>query len=482
MTSITSVGVGSGIDLEALVDQIVEAERGPTENRLELQQTRIEAEISAIGSLQLTLNAFRDSLNNLKDGSFFANRTAVSSDTKQFTATADSGAQLGTYDVQVTQLAEANKIASDRSYNGPNTTIGAGQLTIALGSGQNFSLDITATDTLLDIRNKINNDAANVGVTASLINVDAGLDSGTTRFVLTANNTGTNSEISITVDDDDGNDTDATGLSQFNYSQGGASNQFTELNRAQDAKITVDGFTITNSSNTFSNVIEDVTITALEAVTIDILNPAPPERLIISEERAGTTAAVETFVASYNELITVFNTLTDYDPVSGTSGLLSGDSVINSIESSLRRVLGDTVNGAKDGLNALTFIGISTNSNGSLRVDSAKVSELVSSNLEDIAELFSGSDGIATRLDETLELVLRSGGTFTTRDETLQTGLRDIQEQRDNLDLRVSIIEERFRSQFAGLDILVARLNSTGNFLTQQLSAAAAIVNRDNGG
>ncbi len=482
MASITSVGVGSGIDLEALITQIVDAERAPTESRLDFEQTRLEAEISAVGSLRLTMDAFQSALQDLKDLDFFSTRRATSGDSSLFTATAGENADLSTYNIQVFEQAQANKIASDTDFADPNATVGSGTLTIGFEGGSNFAITVGATDTIAEIRDAINNASDNVGITASLITVDAGMGDGSTvtKFVFTSDTTGASSQIDISVDDDDLTDTDGSGLSQFFYDGTNpldAGNQFSQVDAAQDARISVDGFTAFSSTNEFSNVINDVTITLLDEAD-DILNP-PSAALVIDEDKTQVKAAVETFVATYNELITVFNTLTDYDSVSGTSGLLSGDSVVSSLESSIRRVISDTVDGANEGFDALTFIGISTNSNGSIALDDTTLTDIISNNFQDLATLFSSDDGVATQLDELLTGFLQSGGTFDNRDERLQASLDDIQDQRDDLDLRVSIIEERFRSQFAALDILVAQLNSTGDFLLQQLSASANIINRD---
>jgi flagellar hook-associated protein 2 len=483
MASITSVGVGSGIDLESLVEKIISAERTPSENRLNLEQTEIEAQISAMGSLRLTMDAFQQSLSDLKNASFFSERTATVSDSSLISVSTDSDADISNYNVEVFEKANANKIASSNDYSDPSATVGSGTLTIGFEGQTGFDISVAVTDSIADIRDAINAASDNTGITASIITVDAGLEDGSTisKFVFSANETGAVSQINIRVADDDATNEDGNGLSQFFYNGSlplDASNQFSQIDAAQDARIAVDGFTAFSSTNTFDGIIDGVAITILQEAD-DILNP-PSSSLNISVNKTQVNSAVETFVATYNELITVFNALTNYDTVSGTSGLLTGDSGVNALERGIRRVLSNTVEGAASDLSSLNFIGISTNSNGSVGLDSDKLTEAISNRFDDLGTLFSSEDGVAAQLDELLEGYLQLGGVFDNRNESLDVALNDIQDQRDNLSFRIDVIEQRYRSQFAALDILVSQINSTSDFLQQQLSASAAIVNRDN--
>jgi flagellar hook-associated protein 2 len=482
MASITSVGVGSGIDLENLIKNIINAERAPVEKRLDLQQTLTKAEISAMGSLRLTMGAFKGTLSDLKDSNFFSTRSATSGNSQLFTATAGTNADLANYNIQVFEQAQANKIASNTDFSDPSATVGSGTLTVGLEGGLSFDITVAATDTIAEIRDAINAAPNNVGITASLITVDAGQGDGSTisKFVFTSNNSGASGQINISVDDDDLGDTDGSGLSQFFYDGSlplDAGNQFSQVDAAQDARISVDGFTVYSSSNTFDDVIDDVSITILQGAK-DILDP-PSGALNISVDTAKVTAAVELFVASYNELIIVFNRLTNYDPVSDTSGLLGSDAGVNALEQGIRGVLGNVVEGAATDLSILAFIGISTNSNGTISLDSDKLADTVSNRLDDLGTLFSSEEGVATQMDSLLKEYLQSGGVFDNRNTRLEGTLNSIQDQRDDLNLRLNVIEKRFRSQFAALDLLVSQLNSTGNFLSQQLEAAAQIINRD---
>ena len=128
----------------------------------------------------------------------------------------------------------------------------------------------------------------------------------------------------------------------------------------------------------------------------------------------------------------------------------------------------------------MALLGVSTNSNGSVALDDAALDNIINNNFDNIGSLMSGENGITTRLDDLLDSFLKFDGLFATKEDTLNTQLRDIEDQRAKLEFRLTAIEERFRSQFAALDILVSQLNTTGDFLTQQLDAAAQIVNGNN--
>jgi flagellar hook-associated protein 2 len=165
--------------------------------------------------------------------------------------------------------------------------------------------------------------------------------------------------------------------------------------------------------------------------------------------------------------------------VSNTSGLLSGETVIAGMETQIRRLLGATVESADSTLNNLALLGISTNRDGSIALDETALNNTIENNFSNIGTLMSGDDGVITRMDDLLGGFLDRGGLFATKEATLTTQLDDVADQRLNLELRLSVIEERYRSAFGKLDILVSRLNSTGNFLTQQLEAAAKISSGD---
>ncbi len=472
--AITSIGTGSGIDLESLVNNLISAERDPVEGRLSLRETTIEASISGVAAISGALADLKASLSNLKNSSFFEQRQAVSTDTSLFIAQATSGATLGNYDIEVFEKASAHKLATQADFADPSDVVGTGTLTISVG-GSSFDVDITAgeNDTVEGIKDAINDAAGNTGVTASLLTVDNGLgDGGTvTKLVFTSDKSGESNAIEIDVADDDLINNDATGLSQLFYKDGDPNNQVDQIDAAQDARIAVDGFTVKSATDTFEGVIEGVKIILLKEAD-DILNP-PSADLIVSADNTATKGAVENFAATYNAFIMVMNQLTDYDPVSQTRGLLSGDNSIATIESSIRRIFSDSVDGAAKDMNSFAFLGFSTNKNGTITVNDAELSKAINTRFDDLQELFAGEDGIAKRMESRIGSMLTVGGVIDVRTTGFREDLDSIADQRENLDFRLSKMEATLRARFGALDIQVAQLNQTGEFLATQLAAVA---------
>ena len=480
MASITSVGVGSGLELEDLITNILNAERTPTETRLNLQETETQASISAFGSLKSTLSAFQATLSSLSDSSDFSSRKATSGNPESFTASANSTAEIANYDIAVLNLAAASKVATNGAFSDPDATVGEGTLTLGFVDGDSFDVTVAATDTLTDIRDAINNATDNTGITASLLTVDAGLNDGSTitELILTSDSTGKANQITIGVDDTgDADNTDASGLSRF-YFDGSdpedISNQLTNKSTAEDASITVDGFTAYNSNNVFASVIDGVSITAVAADE----NPSDPTTtaLNVAIDTAGVKQKITSFAATYNELIIVFNQLTDYNPDTETRGILGSDSSARIIEEQIRRIMSSTAEDAPSDFNNLAYLGFATNQNGTIKLDEDDLADAVASNFDDLSSIFAGDNGIASQLDDLLDSFLLSGGTIGIKEGILQEELSSIEDARLDLGYRLETIEARYRSQFAALDILVSQLNQTGNFLSQQLEATANII------
>jgi flagellar hook-associated protein 2 len=476
MASITSLGSGSNLDLEALLTNLVESEKKPQQDLISGRKALADATVSAIGTLKSKLSSFRDSLAKLKDATFYTGKSATSSDATLFTVSAKTTADAGNYTVGVVNLAKANKIASAANFAAPTTTVGSGTLTIGVG-GNTFNVAVTAgvNDTVTGIRDAINNASTNTGVKASLLTVNNGGTSAT-KLVLTSTKTGAASQISVSVADNDGNNTDAAGLSQLHYAIGDLNNRFTEVNPALDAKITVDGFEVTSATNQFVDVIDGVTITAVKDAE-DPLDP-PTGELKVSEDKTAIKTAIESFVKSYNDLNTAFNAFLTYNAASETGGGLSGDSSLLAIQRKMKQILGEPVSGAATDFNTLAFLGIATNKDGSLTINSAKLTSAIDTRFDDVAKLFSGTNGAGGKFDAYLGDVIGAGGLLQNRQDTLSTQLRKLADQQAALDKRIEVFTKRYRDQFTALDTLVAQLNQTGNFLTQQLDAAAKIITR----
>lgn len=474
--SITFNGIGSGLDIDSIVETIVNAERAPTENRLNRLEESTTEQLSAVGQLNSALNTFLDSIEDLGDASLFQGRSVSIGDRDLIDATAEDSAEPANYQIQIERIATAQKVATQAVTAG-TTEVGTGTLNVHLGDNS-FSVDITSeNNTLSEIRDSINDSENNVGVRASIINDDTGA-----RLVLTSDETGVSNTIAVTVEDDDGNNRDSSsGLSQLVYDptdidsigDGGVVHTGLELNAAQDAVLYIDGLTVTSASNTVTDVIEGVTLNLLEAQDSDDFTGGDTINLSIGNDTQGTRDAIENFVSVYNGFIDVVDQLTVVVVNDGNTGnltgALTGDSTVRNILSSIRSELSIGVDSNPSDLQFLVNLGISTDQEGRLTVDDATLDSVIASDFESIANLFSGDEGLSERLTDTLSGYTGSDGVIELRQEGLQTTLNNIDDQREALDRRITLTEERFYAQYRAADALVGELTSTLDFLRTSL-------------
>lgn len=390
MASITSPGLGSGLDVQGLVGQLVAAERQPAELRLNRKEAVLTQELSGYGSLKSAMSQFQGSLASLLSFSSFEKTTASVSDTAVYTATASDTAQPSSYSIDVTTLAEAHKIASG-SYANTTDSVGTGTLTFQFGtyaSGPNtFTLNaskstqtvtIASGDNSLEgIRNAVNK--ADIGVQASIINNGTG-----NILVFTSKDSGAANSLKVTVSDADMVNTDTSGLSQLAYDPtgiAGSGKNMTEKNAAVDAALTIDGIAITSASNTISS--------AIQGVTLNLKSVGAGVSLAVTRDTNSIKSLAEGFVKNYNGLMGAIQSLTGYDAGTGQAGVLQGDSIARSAASQMRDLLGTTVSGLSGAYQSLGDIGITSNKFGLLEINSAKLSAAISADYAAVASLFS---------------------------------------------------------------------------------------------
>ena len=472
MATISASGTGSGLDIESIITALTDAERTPTETRLSAREIQIQANISAYGSLKGAVKDFKSALSGLSSLKELAARAAASSDESLFTATASSGAAVGNTAIRVLNLASNHKLVSTANFTGPTDAVGAGELTISLGS-ESFKVPITAPDnnTLGGIRDAINDAEDNPGITASILTVSDGMGGTVSKLVLTSDETGAENQISVSVSgDSDGNDTDNNGLSAFIFTPGDPpTGNMSQKSEASDATIEIDGeFQVTSKTNTFADAIEGVTIEVHKA------DPDTTAAMSISLDKSAIKERLAKFVEAFNTLSDTLNYLTDYDIETQESGLLTGDFAARTIETQIRRTIGGIAEGVSGSFKSLAEIGITTQRDGTLALDSTKLDKALNSNFDNVAELLGGDNGIAKTLDDKLDTFLRSDGVIASRNTTFLNQLKDIDKQREKLNLRMESFEARIRKQYTNLDILVSNMKSTGDYVTQQLDVIKA--------
>lgn len=410
MADITSAGIGSGLDVNGLVTQLMAPERQPL-LALDRQESLYKARLSAYGTFKGALSSFQDAMGFLSSPSKFQVFSATSSDTSVFTVSSAAGAVPGGYSVEVKQLAQAHKLAS-QAFANVTDAVGTGTLTIQFGTfsggvftangdkaAQTITID-SARSSLGGVRDAIN--AANAGVTASILN-----DGGGNRLVLTSKDTGAANSIKITVNDtSDASNTDNAGLSRLAYDPAatlGNGKNVVETVAAQNALLKVDGIdNISKSSNTVSDVIQGVTLNLLKQSAANT-----PATLNVARDTSVIQSSMEGFVKAYNDLRKTIKDLTAYDPATRQGAVLQGDATMLSVMSQIRRTMSGTLTGGA--YTSLSQIGVSFQQDGSLALDASKLKNAMNTNFDDISALFA-AQGKATD-----SLVSYVGATATTK-------------------------------------------------------------------
>ncbi len=468
MPSITSPGIGSGLDIENLVSQLVLFEGQPVRTRLDRREATFQAELSAIGTFRSSLDTFQTALEKLSELGDF-DRTLSGGDEEIFLVSTDDTAAPGAYDIEVVRLAQGQKLSSG-AYQTAASYVGTGLLEIsvpgdAVQGGGSFSLDLADSDetTLEGIRDAINAAADNPGVYASIVNAEDGA-----HLVLNSTLTGDDKTITVTASGGDG------GLDALAYDPPAGPTNLTEVQPPLDAEIRIDAFTHFSATNTVAGAIDGL---SFELVSAD---PGTTTTVSIGLDRQHTQTLVEDFADAYNDLVTTVNSLTGYDVETRTGGALQGDSLVSGLMNRLSREFNKAVFLP---LTSLRDIGISVSLEGTLEIDSERLDEVVETDLNELRNLFDDKTyGVAVRMESVIGEYLKADGLFDVRTDSLNASIDDITAQRERLASRLEAVDARLRAQFLALDQLVAELNNTSGFLGTQLanlpSPAALLGNK----
>lgn len=452
MVSISSSGIGSGLDINGLVQQLVAAERQPTELRIARLEARAQSKLSAFGSLKSALSGFKDQLDKMTALNALLPRKASSADETLLTVSVSTSAQPASYSVEVLQLAQAQKLQS-AVFGAATTAVGIGTLNIVIGS-DSFSLIIdSSNNTVAGIRDAINNALDNKGVSASIVNGDTG-----SFLTLSAENTGLSNAMIITQSGGDG------GLSALEYDPPNALNSLTQTLAALDASIEIDGVAVTDPTNTITDAVGGVT---LKLVKVEV---GTTTQIKVESDKAAVVAEMDGFINKYNQLIDTLESLSKFDVASKSASALFGDSIIRGVRNELRQQMSSAITGISANFSSLNEIGFDFEINGKLKLDSTKLDGFLETEFSKVGQLFTSDDGMATLLGIVVDAYLDADdGIIAARVDGLDISIKDFVKQREALNRRMIIVEARLKRQFIGLDTLIGELTSTSNFLSQQL-------------
>lgn len=400
MPTITATNSGSGLDVRNLVDQLVTAEGGPVSSRLDRKEVNIQEGLTAIGTFKGALLDFQASLAPLRKENAFKSINATSSNEEKFTVTANEHAVTGSYDIEISQLAQSQKLKS-QAFVSELDAIGTGTISIEFGEvndaknsfdvnseipTQHISID-EENSSLRGIQQTINQ--ANAGVRASIINDGTGY-----RLILNSEKSGVENSLRISISDDDVNDEDLFSLSLLAYNpiattevEGGTASgkNLEEASVAKNALFSIDGINISSGQNEIKDSIPGITL------NLNKLTEQGIESFKVEKETAGIKQSIRSFVSSYNELMTTVSTLTGFNSESGQAGPLSGDSAIRGITDQIRRRLSTSFDGINENLTALSSIGINSSLDGSLSLDDFKLDMAIEKHADEIAHLFAAA-------------------------------------------------------------------------------------------
>ncbi|MDI1275596.1 flagellar filament capping protein FliD [Polaromonas sp.] len=472
MASVSSLGIGSNLDLSGLLTSLTKAESQPLV-MLQKQQISYTAKLSAYGTLQGALSTLQTAAGKLADANLFQGVKAASSNTDVLTAAASATGAAGIYAVNVTQLAAAQSLAAAGVANataavGKGTvtidfgTISGGTLNAATGtySGASFTADAAraaksividdSNNSLEGLRDAINK-SADIGVTAAIVN-----DGGTSpyRLVLTSKDTGVASSMRISV----AGDASLQGL--LNHDASGAQ-ALQQTAVASNAMLTIGGVAVTSKTNTVADAAPGVTMT---------LAKTGASTLTVSRDSSSVEAAIAGFVTAYNSLQTTAAQLTKYDTEKHTGAPLVGDSTLRTIQTRIRAALNTPQAGE---LKVLSRIGVGFQKDGTLAFDTAKLKTALAASPTAVAELFAGdgtTGGVGKQVSTLLEGFTKTNGMISAATTGIQTSLKSLDHQYTATQSRVEATIERYKKQFTALDLLVSRMQATGNYLTQQFA------------
>ncbi|HSR53874.1 MAG TPA: flagellar filament capping protein FliD [Acidobacteriota bacterium] len=354
---------GGGLDVRQIVEQLLFVEAQPL-RRLENRQAQIDLQAEAFRTLQQRLSSLADAIDGLNSPEKFAARSAQSSDDSILTASADSSASPGTYNVSVQRLASIDNFVGDTTFSTSDESIGTGSFDLTVdGVTSTVTID-SSNNTLEGLRNAINNSGAEVR--ANIVNDGSGF-----RLTITSNESGSENAISI-----GNNSLTLSDSSALTFSRTHNIADVSEL----DAQLTVNGLTVTSSDNSVSDVIEGVTLN-LRGISAGNVS------LTVENNTGEVRDAVQGFVDAYNSAVSFINSQFTVVDATGQAGPLAGESALRQVQSELSAIIRGSVPDA-GAFSTLGSAGVELENDGTLTIDSAALDEALEDNFEDFSKLF----------------------------------------------------------------------------------------------
>ncbi|MDR3432234.1 MAG: flagellar filament capping protein FliD [Rouxiella aceris] len=508
MASVTSLGSGSGLDLEGLVTKLMASESIPL-TQLQTKEATYTSQISNVGQFTSLVSSLQTSAEAMQDSSKVGGIKATSSNTSAFSVSATSAASVGTHSVDVLALAHGQQLVSNSGNFVSSTdalastsdavadakitftfgTIGTDGTLTADSSKTPLTVDVQPDSsgqiTLQNVSDAIN--ASGGSMTASLLTDTT----GSTRLILTDSTTGANNAFSVStaLTKNDGSTTTTAGFTKLDYQPGATSPAYAVGQAASDAHIKMDGVDVYRGSNTITDLLSNVTLTLTGSTIPSGSTISQSATLQISSDTSGISTLLNTFVTSYNNLQGAISTLAGYNATTKTGGPLQGDSMVLSLQNQLRSMLNNTFGSTGSSISTLTDLGISFQKDGTLALDSTKLSSAVANHLDQVQSFLGSYDkttnvvtpdsaktGFSYQLDQLTTNMLSSTGLIQSKINGLNQTVKTIDNQITQEQARLTQVEANYRAQFTALDTSIASMNATSSYLTQQLASIASLT------
>ncbi|HEX7857502.1 MAG TPA: flagellar filament capping protein FliD [Sphingobium sp.] len=455
----SSLGLGYGINVSQLVSGLVSTTRAAKQAPIDTQVTTNNARISALASAKSSLTTFSSALTQLLKSSDYSGQPASSNDgiaavSLQANATGNPVGLPAT--IEVKSLAAAQVLQSNVVTGGTTSTVaGNGTLTFNVG-GTSYDVTLTSpANTLADLASAIND--KKTGVTATVVT-----DSNGARLVLKGQ-TGAASTFSVTA----GADADDN-LKRFTYDSTAAANNMTRSQQAADAQVSIDNVDMSFSTNTITTAISNLRI------DLNSASPGTVVTLATNQPTATMSQLVQDFVSTYN---TMKNALNSSTLTSGsTAGILAGDSGVRDMVSRLSQLTSAQLSSTGP-YRTLADIGVSTNRDGTLSVDTTRLTKVLSDNPDAVTQMLNpttptaDSPGIGGALKTVTDYLNADSGPLATSTSTYDNLKTALQKQLDALDTTMTNYDDQLTATYTAMSTQLTALKAQQTYLTQQIDS-----------
>jgi len=467
MAAISSAGIGSGLDVKSIISQLMAIEQLP-KDKLVADAARIQTQISEVGKVTSALSTLRDVSSKLSSSAFWNQTTARSSSTS-ITVTSGSTSLPANYSVEVQQLASSQSLMAGTTFASSTALVGSGTLNIEMGtwgagqtsfaasavSPSSASITVEATDTVESLRDKIN--AADIGVTASILN-----DASGSRLVMRSESTGAANAFRVTTSGASG------ALASMGYDPASGISGATRTQTASNAMATIDGVSVSSTSNTFADVLDGVSITANSVTT-------SAATITVASDTATIKAKLQEFATAYTALNTLIANDTRYDPTTRKAGALQGDSTVIGVQTRMRSLLAATSTASAD-YSRLSDAGLELQRDGSLTLNSTKVDNALA-NLSGLKALFvdntstsSSGEGFGKQFYDVAYGMVTVDGAINARSTALADKLSRNQKAQDAITARLAQTQKMLEAQYGALDERMASISGLSSYVSQQVT------------